>query len=78
MDGKVNNCSSNIDFGMGVRVLAGDQSGYAYVEGVTLEEMLGRTYGCPVLFSGKAGKPVALKEKTIERDRYSAVTSGKK
>lgn len=25
---------------MGVRVLAGDQSGYAYVEGVTLEEML--------------------------------------
>ena len=31
MDGKVNNCSSNIDFGMGVRVLAGDQSGYAYV-----------------------------------------------
>ena len=40
MDGKVNSCSSNIDFGMGVRVLAGDQSGYAYVEGVTLEEML--------------------------------------
>ena len=40
MDGKVNNCGSNIDFGMGVRVLSGDQSGYAYVEGVTLEEML--------------------------------------
>ena len=29
MDGKVNNCGSNIDFGMGVRVLSGDQSGYA-------------------------------------------------
>ena len=40
MDGQVNNCSSNIDFGMGVRVLAGDQTGYAYVEGVTLDEML--------------------------------------
>ncbi len=38
MDGKVNNCSSNIDFGMGVRVLAGDQSGYAYVEGALLPE----------------------------------------
>mgnify|MGYP001207793304 CR=1 FL=1 len=25
MDGKVNNCGSNIDFGMGVRVLSGDQ-----------------------------------------------------
>lgn len=24
MDGKVNNCGANIDFGMGVRVLAGD------------------------------------------------------
>ena len=40
MDGKVNNCGANIDFGMGVRVLAGDQTGYAYVEGVTMEEML--------------------------------------
>ena len=29
MDGQVNNCSSNIDFGVGVRVLAGDQTGYA-------------------------------------------------
>ena len=40
MDGKVNNCSSNIDFGMGVRVVAGDQTGYAYVENITLDEML--------------------------------------
>lgn len=46
MDGKVNNCGSNIDFGMGVRVLAGDQSGYAYVEGVTLEEMLRASAHC--------------------------------
>ena len=70
MDGKVNNCSSNIDFGMGVRVLAGDQSGYAYVEGVTLEEMLraART-AARIASSGKAGKPVAFKEKTIERNR---------
>lgn len=39
-DGEVNRCNSYIDFGMGVRVLAGDQSGYAYVENVTLDEML--------------------------------------
>ena len=39
-DGAVNRASSNIDFGMGVRVLAGDQTGYAYVENVTLDEML--------------------------------------
>ena len=28
-DGAVNSCNSYIDFGMGVRVLAGDQSGFA-------------------------------------------------
>lgn len=39
-DGAVNNAQSNIDFGMGVRVLAGDQTGYAYVENITLDEML--------------------------------------
>lgn len=39
-DGAVNNAQSNIDFGMGVRVLSGDQTGYAYVENITLDEML--------------------------------------
>ncbi len=39
-DGTVNRASSDIDFGMGVRVIAGDQTGYAYVEDITLDEML--------------------------------------
>ncbi len=39
-DGAVNSAQSNIDFGMGVRVLSGDQTGYAYIENITLEEML--------------------------------------
>lgn len=71
MDGKVNNCGANIDFGMGVRVLAGDQSGYAYVEGVTLEEMLraART-AARIASSGKAGKVAGLTEKTIGKNRY--------
>ncbi|MDR0815243.1 MAG: TldD/PmbA family protein [Bacteroidales bacterium] len=38
-DAAVNRASSNIDFGMGVRVLSGDQTGYAYVEDITLEKM---------------------------------------
>lgn len=72
MDGKVNNCGSNIDFGMGVRVLAGDRSGYAYVEGVTLEEMLraART-AARIASSGKAGVPVGLTEQTISQNRYA-------
>lgn len=75
MDGKVNRCGSNIDFGMGVRVLAGDQSGYAYVEGVTLDEMLraART-AARIASSGKGVKPAAFQEKAIERNHYSVVT----
>ena len=39
-DGEVNSTFSGIDYGMGVRVLAGDQTGYAYVESTELPEML--------------------------------------
>ena len=39
-DGAVNRAYSNIDFGMGVRVVNGDQTGYAYVENITLDDML--------------------------------------
>lgn len=39
-DGEVNAVSANIDFGVGIRVVNGDQTGYAYTETVTLEEML--------------------------------------
>lgn len=39
-DGAVNRAYSNIDFGMGVRVVSGDQTGYAYIENITLDEML--------------------------------------
>lgn len=72
MDGKVNRCGSNIDFGMGVRVLAGDQTGYAYVEGITLDEMLrtART-ASRIASSGKAGTAVGLSEKRISENRYT-------
>lgn len=39
-DGKVNRASSNIDFGVGIRVLKGDQTGFAYSEEVSLEAMM--------------------------------------
>ena len=75
MDGKVNNCSANIDFGMGVRVLAGDQTGYAYVEGVTMEEMLraART-AARIASSGQAGRVAALTEKPLEKNYYTVAT----
>jgi len=39
-DGEVNSTFSGIDYGMGVRVLSGDQTGYAYVESTEMAEML--------------------------------------
>lgn len=39
-DGEVNAASSGIDYGVGVRVLSGDQTGYAFVENTTMEDML--------------------------------------
>jgi TldD protein len=39
-DGKVNSAYSNISFGVGIRVLKGDQTGFAYSETVTPEAMI--------------------------------------
>ncbi len=39
-DGKVNQAFSNIDYGIGIRVLKGDQTGFAYSEEVSMEAML--------------------------------------
>jgi TldD protein len=38
-DGEVNGAGSHIDYGMGVRVISGDQTGYAYTEITTMNEM---------------------------------------
>lgn len=39
-DGEVSRISSNIDYGVGVRVVVGDQTGFAYVENTHLADML--------------------------------------
>lgn len=39
-DGKVNSAYSNIGFGVGIRVLKGDQTGYAYSENITPDAMM--------------------------------------
>ena len=39
-DGKVNRAFSNIDYGVGIRVLNGDQTGFAYSETISMEALL--------------------------------------
>ena len=68
-DGAVNRASSNIDFGMGVRVLAGDQTGYAYVDNVTLEEMLKAARTAARIANGSVNStPVNLTEIPITQN----------
>lgn len=74
-DGAVNRSNSNIDFGMGVRVLSGDQTGYAYIENVTLEEMLkaART-AARIASSSVKTKPVSLTDRPLKANCYAIST----
>ena len=71
MDGAVNSTASNIDFGMGVRVLAGDQTGYAYVENITLDEMLraART-AARIANAGTKTEPADMTEIRLSHNYY--------
>jgi TldD protein len=66
-DGEVNRASSNIEYGVGIRVLAGDQTGYAYVENTDLEAMLraARTAAAIASMPQKA-VPVQIVEKQFK------------
>ena len=39
-DGEVNSVRSNIDFGIGIRVLSGDRTGYAFSESTRMEDLM--------------------------------------
>ena len=75
-DGVVNRASSNIDFGMGVRVLSGDQTGYAYVEQITLDEMLkaART-AARIAESATPKAPAGLTDVSLKYNYYAVEKS---
>jgi len=56
-DGAVNRASSDIQYGVGIRVVAGDQTGYAYVENVAVDEMLNAARTASRIAEGSAGTP---------------------
>jgi len=60
-DGAVNRASTGVELGMGVRVVVGDQVGYAYTEELTLEAMLSAARTAAEIASGgQPRQPVAL------------------
>jgi len=70
-DGAVNATYASIDYGVGIRVLAGNQTGYAYVESTGLHDMLkaART-AARIAASGSPGAPVNLSWRESTARRY--------
>jgi Predicted Zn-dependent proteases and their inactivated homologs len=77
-DGAVNNAGSNIDFGMGVRVVTGDQTGYAYIENITLDEMLKAARTAARIANDKGSKnAINLTNIDITNSLYKVTTEWK-
>lgn len=66
-DNKVNRAYSNVDFGVGIRVLKGDQTGYSFAEEITLDTMLeAAKTASNIANAGKFITPVKIKEKKLK------------
>ncbi|MDR2915408.1 MAG: TldD/PmbA family protein, partial [Tannerella sp.] len=75
-DGAVNRAYSNIDFGMGVRVVAGEQTGYAYVENITVDEMLKAAHTAARIANENSTKtPVNLTDISVKNSLYKVKTT---
>lgn len=71
-DGKVNRASTHVDLGVGVRVVVGDQVGYAYTEDLSERAMIEAARVAAEIANGtRTTAPVALTERRLA-DRYPA------
>jgi TldD protein len=74
-DGKVNSAYSNVAFGVGIRVLKGDQTGYAYSEDLAPEAMLKAARTAANIADASSGySPVNVSE-FMPPNYYAAKTS---
>ncbi|MFV0417235.1 MAG: TldD/PmbA family protein [Dysgonomonas sp.] len=75
-DGEVNRASSNIDFGAGIRVVAGDQTGYAYVENTEVKDLIKAAQTAASIASSpsKLVKPIEIKDSYF-KDYYQVQKS---
>ncbi|MFO7978524.1 MAG: metallopeptidase TldD-related protein [Bacteroidales bacterium] len=65
-DNSVNRAFSNVDFGVGIRVLSGDQTGYSYTEDITPQAMKSAARTAANIATGSSKVRVAdLTQKTI-------------
>ena len=74
-DRAVNRASSDIQYGVGIRVVAGDQTGYAYVENVSLNEMLNAARTASRIASGSAKTPPVKVDVQTFKNHYPVIQS---
>ena len=74
-DGAVNRASSNIDYGVGIRVVSGDQQGYAFVENITLEEMINAARVASRIANGSAKVPPVKTDEKVFKNYYPILNS---
>ena len=74
-DGKVNRASADIDFGVGIRVVSGEQTGYAFVENIQLEDMVKAARTASRIASGSAKTPPVKIEEKVFKNFYPIIKS---
>ncbi len=74
-DNEVNRAGSNIDYGVGVRVLKGDQTGYAFSEEVSLEAMLKVAKTAASIANESKNFPAVDLSEKVHPDYYNFKTS---
>ncbi len=72
-DGLISRASTTVDLGVGLRVVVGDQVGYAYTEDLSEESMLGAARVAAAIATGStpATLPVAFNPRTANAGFYS-------
>ncbi|MBN2802821.1 MAG: TldD/PmbA family protein [Deltaproteobacteria bacterium] len=69
-DGQVNRAYAQVDLGAGIRVLKGEQTGYAFTEELTEESLLRAAITASTIAAGKANGTIASTFKEVEVKRY--------
>ena len=73
-DGVINQANTEIDQGVGLRVVVGDQVGYAFTEDLTLQSMLGAARTAAAIAQGAPVAPAAAFAYGEVGDRYRIAT----
>lgn len=73
-DKKVNSAYSDITFGVGIRVLKGDQTGFAYAENTSLDSMLRAARTAASIADSKSALSIPLFNELAPRALYNAAS----